>query len=82
MFSRSVVPNSLQPSGLQPSRLLCLWDFLGKNTGVGCHFLLQMRYDVSLLVASWNNNSGLSIPRTYKEKPGENQASWVEMGIM
>ena len=19
----------------------CLWDFLGKNTGVGCHFLLQ-----------------------------------------
>ena len=24
-----------------PSRLLCPWDFLGKNTGVGCHFLLQ-----------------------------------------
>ena len=22
-------------------RLLCSWDFLGKNTGVGCHFLLQ-----------------------------------------
>ena len=22
-------------------RLLCLWDFPGKNTGVGCHFLLQ-----------------------------------------
>ena len=21
--------------------LLCLWDFPGKNTGVGCHFLLQ-----------------------------------------
>ena len=21
--------------------LLCPWDFLGKNTGVGCHFLLQ-----------------------------------------
>ena len=28
-------------SGLQPSRLLCPWDFPGKNTGVGCHFLLQ-----------------------------------------
>ena len=26
---------------LQPTRLLCLWDFSGKNTGVGCHFLLQ-----------------------------------------
>ena len=23
------------------ARLLCPWDFLGKNTGVGCHFLLQ-----------------------------------------
>ena len=23
------------------SRLLCAWDSLGKNTGVGCHFLLQ-----------------------------------------
>ena len=26
---------------LQPSRLLRPWDFPGKNTGVGCHFLLQ-----------------------------------------
>ena len=24
-----------------PARLLCLWDFSDKNTGVGCHFLLQ-----------------------------------------
>ena len=23
------------------ARLLCLWDSLGKNTGVGCHLLLQ-----------------------------------------
>ena len=29
------------PHGLQPARLLCPWDFPGKNTGVGCHFLLQ-----------------------------------------
>ena len=27
--------------GLEPARLLCPWDFSGKNTGVGCHFLLQ-----------------------------------------
>ena len=26
---------------LQPARILCPWDFPGKNTGVGCHFLLQ-----------------------------------------
>ena len=25
----------------KPARLLCPWDFLSKNTGVGCHFLLQ-----------------------------------------
>ena len=28
---------------LQPTRFLCPWDFPGKNTGVGCHFLLQCR---------------------------------------
>ena len=33
--------DSLQPHGLQPTRLLCPWNSLGKNTGVGCHFLLQ-----------------------------------------
>ena len=25
----------------QPTRLLCPWNFPGKNTGVGCHFLFQ-----------------------------------------
>ena len=25
----------------QPARLLCPWDFPGKNTGEGCHLLLQ-----------------------------------------
>ena len=33
--------DSLRPHGLQPTRLLRPWDSLGKNTGVGCHFLLQ-----------------------------------------
>ena len=27
--------------GLQPTRLLSPWDFPGRNTGVGCYFLLQ-----------------------------------------
>ena len=31
----------MQPHGLLPARLLCPWDFPGKHTGVGCHFLLQ-----------------------------------------
>ena len=33
--------NSLRPYGVQSARLLCPWDFPGKNTGVGCHYLLQ-----------------------------------------
>ena len=37
----SVVSESLQPYGWQPARLLCPWDSPGKNTGVGCHALLQ-----------------------------------------
>ena len=40
-WSHSVVSNSLCPHGLWPARLLCPWDFPGKYTGVGCHFLLQ-----------------------------------------
>ena len=33
--------DSLQPYGPQPARLLCPWDSPGKDTGVGCHALLQ-----------------------------------------
>ena len=33
--------DSVQPHRQKPTRLLCPWDSLGKNTGVGCHFLLQ-----------------------------------------
>ena len=40
-WSRSVVSDSWWPHGLQPTRLLRPWDFPGKSTGVGCHFLLQ-----------------------------------------
>ena len=29
---------------LYPVRLLCQWDFPGKNTGVGCHFLLHKTF--------------------------------------
>ena len=33
--------DSVRPYGQQPARLLCPWNSLGKNTGVGCQFLLQ-----------------------------------------
>ena len=37
----SVVSNSVRPHRRQPTRLPRPWDSPGKNTGVGCHFLLQ-----------------------------------------
>ena len=39
-FSR-VVSDSVRPHEWQPTRLPRPWDFPDKNTGVGCHFLLQ-----------------------------------------
>ena len=39
--SHSVMSDSMQLHGLEPARLLCPWDSPGKNTGVGCHALLQ-----------------------------------------
>ena len=33
--------DSVQPHRWQPTRLPRPWDSPGKNTGVGCHFLLQ-----------------------------------------
>ena len=37
----SVKSDSLWPYTLLPARVLCSWDSPGKNTGMGCHFLLQ-----------------------------------------
>ena len=54
--SHSVVSNSLQLHGLYhtppppPPRLLCPWNSPGKNTGVGCHSLLQGIF----LAQGWN----------------------------
>ena len=42
-----VVSDSLWPHGLQPARLLCPWDSPGKNTGVACHALFQIKRLVS-----------------------------------
>ena len=46
----SVVSDSLRPQGLQPARPLCPWDFPGKNTGVGYHFLLEGIFPISTVV--------------------------------
>ena len=52
--------NSLQPHGLQHTRLLCPWDSPGKNAGVGCQYrflghsnlknsnLVSLRWDLAV----------------------------------
>ena len=44
LFSRSFMSDSSRPHGLYLTRLLCPWDSPGKNTGVGCHFLLWVNF--------------------------------------
>ena len=41
LCAHSVMSDFLQPHELQPTRLLCPWNFPGNNTGVDYHFLLQ-----------------------------------------
>ena len=47
----SVISDSVRPHRRQPTRLPHPWDSSGKNTGVGCHFLLQcMKVDSEIEV--------------------------------
>ena len=39
--AKSVVSDPVRPHRRQPTRLPRPWDSPGKNTGVGCHFLLR-----------------------------------------
>ena len=50
----------------RPARLLCPWDFPGKDTGLGCHFLLWS----GLSEPQNNNNQNLTEKKgkAWKEK--------------
>ena len=59
--------DSVQPHRWQPTRLPHPWDSLGKNTGVGCHFLLQRmkvkrESEVSQLCPTPSNPMDCSLP--------------------
>ena len=68
----SFVSDSLWPQGLLAAKVLCRWDFPGKNTGVGCYFFLQRSFltqgqNPSLLpLLHWQSCSLLLVP---PEKP-------------
>ena len=61
------LPNSVQPHRQQPTSLPRPWDSPGKNTGVGCHFLLQClkvksESEVTQLCLTLSNPMDCSLP--------------------
>ena len=53
-WSCSVVSDSLQSHELYPTRLLHPWNFPGKSTAVGCHFLLKARLVLIKMLFTYN----------------------------
>ena len=73
-WSCSVVSNSLQPHGLQPTRLLRPWGFSGKSTGAGCHCLLLQHFKcastkVDKLVSTLWPAESFGMPPFYRGGP-------------
>ena len=59
--------DSMRPCRRQPTRIPCPWDSPGKNTGVGCHFLLQCmkvksENEVAQSCPTLRNPMGCSLP--------------------
>ena len=59
---QSMGSDSVRPHRQKPTRLPCPWDSPGKNTGVGCHVLLQGIFPTQ------GSNPGLSHCRQYHSK--------------
>ena len=59
--------DSVQPQRRQPTRLPHPWDSPGKNTGVGCHFLLQIHiiFPINCLSSSCCISIYQTLRRTY-----------------
>ena len=77
MHTCSVVFDSVHPHGLQPTRLLYPWDFPCKNTGVGCHSLLQdtfltQRSNLGLL--PWQADS---LPLSHQGSPSRGETKSI-----
>ena len=78
--SRSVVSDSLRPHALQPARLLYPRHSPGKNTGLGCHSLLQGVFltqgsNPGLLPCRWILSYQDSLPSEPPGKPSYDRES-------
>ena len=68
--------DSSRPHGLQPTRLLHLWDFPGKSTGVGCHPLLCLLYCCCCQVTSVLSDS----VQPHRQQPTRLPCPWDSPG--
>ena len=85
----SVASNSLQPHRQEPTRFLYPWDSPGKNTGVGCHFLLQGIFLtqgsnplLQRLLHSQADSSPLSRQGSHYWQLGLHQSLWWELPVL
>ena len=67
---------TLWPQGLYPATLLCALNFPGKNTGVGCHFLLQGIFPI--LSKNWLIGKDPDAGKDWRqEKKGTTEMKWM-----
>ena len=83
----SVVSDSVTPWTVESTRLLCLWDSPGQNTGVGCHSLLQgifLTQELNLRLLYWQADSlllsHLGNPRKKKKECSE-ETPHTQLGL-
>ena len=81
----SVVSDSVRPHRWKPTRLPRPWDSPGKNTGVGCHFLLQYvkvksKREVTQLCPTLSDPMDCSLPGSSAH--GTLQARVLEWGAI
>ena len=71
------MPDSVGPHRRQPNRLCPSWDSPGKNTGVGCHFLLHRpslgtaNYQLTNLFNTLKGDPDLNSPRSLSQEAQE-----------
>ena len=84
--NQSLMPKRLETAGpwTTATKLLCSWDYPGKNTGVGCHVLLQgifstQRLNQGLLhLLYWQ---GDSLPLHYLGSPSVHPWLYLKAGV-
>ena len=81
----SILSDSVRPHRQQPTRLLCPWDSPGKNTGVGCHFLLQcmkVKSESKVAQSCWTPSDPMDCSPPGSSIHGIFQASILEWGAI